>query len=284
MEKLNVAKTKLTVGAEKPFKIMHITDAHICRAYESEGEKLTSLAQRRAERAFGGEENVERFFDEAVSYGRYNCDIIAYTGDIYDFLSQSNFDYMEKAFAEKDYIYAAGNHDFCTAPGADKEDTKFKMRQLKTVAPHIKNNLIFYSRVIKGVNLIAIDNSYYQFTEGQIAAFRAEAARGLPMLLFMHTPFYSKEQAEYIMRKGNCAYLAAPPEELLARYPKERADYQRATASTAHMFRTILAEPTVKAIFAGHTHENFDAVLEGGLPQYITGGTFRGEAREITVE
>ena len=284
MEKLKIAKTKLTAGAVKRFKIMHITDAHICRAYESEGEKLTSLAQRRAERAFGGEENVERFFDEAVSYGRDNCDIIAYTGDIYDFLSQSNFDYMEKAFAEKDYIYAAGNHDFCTAPGADKEDTRFKMRQLKTVAPHIKNNLIFYSRVINGVNLIAIDNSYYQFTEGQIAAFRAEAARGMPMLLFMHTPFYSKEQADYIMRKGNCAYLAAPPEELLARYPKERADYQRATESTVRMFRTILAESNVKAIFAGHTHENFDAVLEGGLPQYITGGTFRGEAREITVE
>ena len=284
MTDLKVAVTRLKIGAGKPFKIMHITDAHVCRAYDSEGERLTSLAHRRAERAFGGEENVERLFEEAVRYGRENADIIAYTGDIYDFISQSNFDYTERAFAEKDYIYAAGNHDFCTAPGADKEDTRFKMRQLSVVAPHIGNDLIFFSRVLNGVNLIAMDNSYYQFTEGQLATLKAEAARGLPILLFVHNPLYSKAHADAIMEKSNCAYLVAPPEELLARYPKERADYQRATAVTRRMYNYIRREPCIKAVFAGHTHENFESALEGGLPQYTTGGTFRGEARLISIE
>lgn len=284
MKKLDIAKTYLKIGADKPFTIMHITDAHICRAYESEGEKLTSLAKRRAERAFGGEDNVERFFSEAVAYGKKNADLIAYTGDIYDFLSKSNFDYMDEAFAEKDYIYAAGNHDFCTAPGADKEDTRFKMRQLKIVAPHIKNDLIFASRVINGVNLITVDNSYYKFTAGQLAMLKAEAARGLPILLFFHNPLYSKKQADVIMEHGDCAYLTAPPEELLARYPKERADYQRADEATARTVGFIKREPLIKAVFAGHTHENFETTLDGGLAQYITGGTFRGEAREIIVK
>ena len=70
MERLTIAETKLNLGAEKPFRIMHVTDAHVCRAYESEGEKLTSLAKRRAERAFGGEDNVESLFEAAVRYGR----------------------------------------------------------------------------------------------------------------------------------------------------------------------------------------------------------------------
>ena len=75
-----------------------------------------------------------------------------------------------------------------------------------------------------------------------------------------------------------------PPEELLARYPKERADYQRATAVTRRTYDYIRREPCIKAVFAGHTHENFESALEGGLPQYTTGGTFRGEARLISVE
>lgn len=283
MERLTIAETKLNIGAEKPFRIMHVTDAHVCRAYESEGEKLTSLAKRRAERAFGGEDNVESLFEEAVRYGRENADLIAYTGDIYDFLSQANFDYMEKAFAEKDYIYAAGNHDFCTAPGADREDKRFKTRQLRIVSPHIKNNLIFYSRVINGVNLVALDNSYYRFTFGQLDMLRAEAAKGLPMLLFFHNPLYSKAHADYIMEHGSCAYLTAPPAELLAKYPPERAEQQRPDEATLRTVRYILREPKIKAVFAGHTHENYETALEGGLMQYTTGGTFRGEARIITV-
>ena len=283
MTKLEITETKLNIGAEKPFSIMHITDAHVCRAYESEGEKLVSLAHRRAERAFGGEESVERLFEEAVAFGVKNADIIAYTGDIYDFLSQANFDYTDAFLAQKDYIYAAGNHDFCTAPGADREDMRFKMRQLSAVSPHFNGNLLFSSRVVNGVNLITMDNSYYKFTKGQFDMLRAEAARGLPMIIFVHTPFYSEKHAEYKMSKDNCAYLVAPPETLLSRYPKDRADYQRADRITEAVTRYIMNEPAIKAVFAGHTHENYEEPLEGGLPQYITGGTFLGDARFITV-
>ncbi|MCR5457288.1 MAG: metallophosphoesterase [Clostridiales bacterium] len=284
MSGITVTKTYLHIGAKKPTRLLHITDSHVCRAYESEGEKLVNLAKKRADRCFGGEDNIEKYFEEAVRYGKKNDDLIVYTGDIYDFISQSNFDYMAKALKLKNYIYAAGNHDFCTAPGADKEDYEFKMRQLKIVSPYIKSNLLFDSRLINGINLVTMDNSYYQFTTGQLDMLKAEAAKGYPILLFIHNPFYSKEIAEDKMSKGDCAYVVCPPEELLTRYPKDRADYQRATDETNDTLRFILDCEEIQAIFAGHLHENYENRIFEKKMQYVTAGTFTSDAREIFID
>ncbi len=284
MEKIKISRTYLNIGAEKPTRLLHITDTHLCRVYESEGEKLVSLGIKRADRCFGGEENIENFFLQALEYGKKNDDLIVYTGDIYDFLSQANFDYIDKAFAQKDYLYAAGNHDFCTAPGADKEDFDFKMSQLKIVSPHIKDNLLFSSRLINGINLVAMDNSYYQFTQGQLELLKAEAAKGYPILLFIHNPFYSKEIAEDKMSKDNCAYVVCPPDELLNRYPKERAEYQKADENTNNVLEYILTEDKIKSIFAGHLHENYENLIFNKKMQYVTGGTFSGDVREIIID
>lgn len=281
---LNVTETILEIGASAPIKLLHITDAHTCLAYEDEGEKLTKLAYRRAENAFGGVGNPEIRFNAAVEYANETGDIVACTGDMYDFLSRANFDFLDRAFSRLDYIYAAGNHDFCTAPGADVEDGPFKARQMKLVSPHIKNDLIFYAKVINGINFICIDNSYYQFYGNQFDLLKKEVERGLPIVLFMHNPIYTKDLAEELMKNNDCAYVVCPPEELLARYPKVRADYQRATEETASVVEYIKNQPLIKAIFAGHLHRNFETKLDCKIMQYVTGGLFFGDVREITIK
>ena len=282
---LTVAKTALAVGLEKPVKLMHITDSHLCRAYPDEGEKLVALAAARGEKCFGGEENAERLFEQAVAYAKANADLAVFTGDIYDFLSRSNLEYMKKALDSVPYFYVAGNHDFCTAPGADPEDYPFKLRQLARVAPYVKDNLLMSSREIGGVNLVGLDDTYYQFTDGQTDFLRAEAAKGLPILLFLHNPLYTPRYAETCLASQGCAYLVGCPEEVLERYREPaRAVYQRPNEATKRAVDCILHEPLIKAVFCGHSHHNFEEPLSNGVPQITTGGTFRGEARLITVE
>ncbi|MBQ9511077.1 MAG: metallophosphoesterase [Clostridia bacterium] len=281
---LNITHTTLEIGAIAPIKLLHITDAHTCLAYDDEGEKLTNLARRRAVNAFGGVGNPEKNFMASIEYAKKQAELVACSGDMYDFLSRANFDFLDDALSQVDYIYAAGNHDFCTAPGADVEDGPFKARQMKLVAPHIKNDMIFYSRIINGINLICLDDSYYQFYGGQLEMLKKEAEKGLPIVLFMHNPIYTKELAEEQMKKGDCAYVVEPPKELRARYPKDRADYQRATEETEKTVEYIKNQPLIKAIFAGHLHCNFETAIDGGVMQYITGGLFFGDAREITIK
>lgn len=284
MADLNVIKNVINLGAQKEFKILHITDTHICRAYQSEGEKLTELAKVRSENCFGKESEIEALFEKAIEYGKENCDLLALTGDIYDFISESAFDYLKENLKNTDYIYAAGNHDFCTAPGADKEDDEFKERQIKKVAPVFNRNLIFDARIVNGVNLITMDDSYYQFSEIQERLLKEEVNKGLPVIIFMHVPLYTPKNAEERMQEGECAYVVAPTEDLRRRYPKERADYQMATKQTMKVVEYIKNEHLIKAVFCGHTHENFEEEISEGKIQYITGGTFKGDIREIIIK
>ena len=176
---LKITKTVLDLGINSPVKLLHITDAHVSRAYEEEGEKMTSLAYRHAANIFGGVGVAESYFDAAIKYAKENGELVACTGDMYDFLSRANFDFLDDKLSDIDYIYAAGNHDFCTRPGADVEDEAFKAKQSKLVQPHIKNDLTFYSRNIGGLNLIAIDDSYNQFSENQLSLLKKETSKNI---------------------------------------------------------------------------------------------------------
>ena len=280
---LKITKTAIDAGAETPFKILHITDAHVSRAYEDEGEKLVSLAYRHASFVFGGVGVAEGYFDAAIKYAKEYDALIACTGDMYDFLSRANFDFLDKEFSGIRYIYAAGNHDFCTRPGADVEDEAFKAKQMRLVQPHIKNDLIFHSETVNGVNLVTLDDSYNQFSDVQLELLKKEAEKNLPMILFVHNPLYSKNQAEEKLKTADSAYVVAPPDEILSRYAPARADYQRATEATRRTTEYIKHEPLIKAVFAGHLHWNFEEPLEGGTMQYTTGALFDGDAREIEI-
>ena len=281
---LKITKTILDIGIEKPLKLLHITDAHVSRAYEDEGEKLTSLAHRHASLIFGGVGVAEKYFDAAIKYAKENDELVACTGDMYDFLSRANFDFLDKEFADIRYIYAAGNHDFCTRPGADIEDDAFKAKQMKLVQPHVKNDLIFHSEIINGVDLVTIDDSYNQFTDAQLSLLKKEAEKRLPIVIFVHNPLYSKNQAEEKLKIADSAYVVAPPEEILPRYAPARAEYQRATEATKRAVEYIKREPLIKAVFAGHLHWNFEEALDGGTMQYTTGALFEGDAREIVIK
>ena len=274
MNDLIILKSTINIGIEKPFKFLHITDTHL----SFDGERISNRWK-----CFAPEDNpgqIEEYFLQALDYAKENDLFIVHTGDLIDFLSEPNYQFIDEHFNDFDYIYAAGNHDFCHFVGEAKEDYAYKWEMIKRSAPHFKSNLYFDSRVINGVNFVTLDNSYYLMTDGQIELLKAEAAKGYPIILCMHTPFYEPN-----LPKGSTqvAYVIAAPEEILATYPEDRRLQQTPDEATLRAVEYIKSEPLIKALVTGHKHKNHEGALDNGVMQYITDGTFEGVVREFTI-
>ncbi len=286
-EQLQITQTTVKLGLDSPVRFLHITDSHISLADENDSERLKTLAAARRANCFetGRADGITvRFYDQAIEYARKNELFVVYTGDLIDFMSHANFAYLDHAFDGVDYVYALGNHDICAYVGGDNEDEAYKWRNMKQTAPHIQSNLYFDSKIYGGVNFVTLDNSYYQITDGQVQMLRAEAAKGYPIVLGVHTPFWSKEFGENrLQAEKDCSYLLAPPEEALARYTPARREQQKATEETLRAVEYIKSEPMIKAIFAGHMHCDFEEALDNGVMQYTTDGSYRGIVREVTL-
>lgn len=285
-EKLNIVTTNIEVGASEPFSLLHITDSHISLADERDTDEIKQHADARRTEFEGayGKGSSDAFFKAQIQYAAENDLTVACTGDLIDFLSHANLDYLGHAFdGVKDHIYAAGNHDFCHFVGRAKEDAQYKRDNMKKVAPFVKSNMLFDSKVINGVNLVTLDNSYYLISDGQTGMLRAEAAKGFPIILFVHNPFYVEELAEHQMKKTPCAYVVGAPERYIEKYTPDRQLQQRPDAATLRAIDYIMEEKLIKAVFAGHLHYNFECKLENGVMQYCTEAGYRGGARRINI-
>ena len=278
MYKLNVIKTTVRAGLEKPVKFLHMTDTHIAL---DDPERFSG----RAAGCFEGQHTgrTVELFKSALRYAKSNNLTVVHTGDLIDFFSKNNFKAVEELFPKNiDYIYAAGNHDFCHWVGEAKEDYEYKWNNIKVIAPYIKSNLYFDSRVIGGLNIVTMDDSYYMISDGQIEMLKAEVAKGYPILLCMHVPFYGPSCRESI-EGGTVELQVGIPENYLANYPEERQRQTRPDEATLRAISYIKNEPMIKALITGHIHRNVEERLDSGLLQIATGGTFDGYVREITV-
>ena len=277
MEKgLKILKTVINIGIEKPVKLLHITDTHFTYDdphTEEDRTETFSVDYRGC---------VEDYFFQALEYAKQNDMPILHTGDLIDFLSKGNFDLLD-SLKDVDYMYAAGNHDFCHYVGKATEDYEYKWNNIKQVAPHIKSNLYFDSRVIGGVNVVTLDDSYYLISEGQLEMLKAEVAKGYPIILGMHVPLYTEKHANIMLKELGTAAVCGAPESMLATYSEGRRLQQTPDAATLRAIDYIKSEPLIKAVVAGHTHRNFEENITENLPQYLTHGSFAGYVREITI-
>ncbi len=281
---MKVLKNKFTLGAEKTFKILHITDCHLVCVGENDNERKHTLAINRS-KAFGDSLCHDRY-QKITEYGRENSDVIICTGDLIDFTSNKAFEVLEKECHRNNLIFAVGNHEFSQYVGEAKEDFTYKMQSYASIQNCISRNIDFDSRVINGVNFITLDNAYYDFTAKQLELLRAECQKEYPVVLCMHTPIYHEEC--FKERQGGnpatAAYLCGAPDELIQGYSEDRYEQQKANRETLNFIDFVLSSHSIKLILAGHLHDNYICEFENGLTQVITHGTFAGYAREIEIE
>jgi len=287
---LHIKEVTIDIGLKKPFDVMHVSDTHLVWADDRDEERKVKLAARRAGyMGFG-----EHYLDEAIHMARERGMYMFHTGDLYDFISEANLDLAARHMLEADWFVSAGNHEFSHYLGEAKEDDAYKARRYEDVQGVFPNDIFFVSRVINGVNFVAVDDVYYNFTEKQLELMKAEMAKGLPVIMLCHVPLYTPEfcASELEATKGNCAYLTGVPLEITetfdpgVTYPageewRYRKVQQRADRPTLDFIAWLKEQPLLKGILCGHMHRFFEERFSPTAIQYCVGATFNGDAQVV---
>ena len=181
-------------------------------------------------------------------------DIVLLVGDILSFPTLANIDHLR---AELDrcglpWLYVAGNHDwhFEGDSGSDIEQrARWTESRLKPF--YQGENPIMYSRMVKGVRMVMIDNSVYHVLPEQLAFWKQEAAKGDPIALFMHIPLWL--EGWNITTCGHPDWGAAtdPYWEI-----ERRERWAEKLMPSTYAFReAVINTPNLVGVFTGHKHK-----------------------------
>lgn len=274
---MNLIRSTVKIGLERPVRLLHVTDTHLTYVDESDNERKHALAERLRD------PNKEKYLEEHIAYAEAHCDLLVHTGDLMDFVSHGNVEKAREIVKREKFFFIAGNHDYSQYVGEAWEDDAYRMNSYMQMGGGLGVPMFFNSRVVGGLNIVGIDNSYYRFADWQIWRLQREIEKGLPIVLAFHDPLFEQSLYDYHYQRvpEDCTYLVGCDEEHLLRYSEFRAVQQRPDEATQRMIDCIKSEPSVKAILTGHVHFNFESMLTPTLPQFVTGGAYEGDAREI---
>ena len=287
---LNIKEITIDAGASKPFDVMHVSDTHITLSDDRDDERKAWLAARRNRYMGYG----EHYLDEAIRYANDNGMYMMHTGDMIDFVSEANLDLTAKQMLAADWFACAGNHEYSKYVGEAKEDEAYKADSREAVQGAFPNDLTFASRVINGVNFVALDDVYYYFTEHQHALMEEEMKKGLPVIMLCHVPLYTPEfcKSELEATNGNCAYLTGVPLEITEKYDpgktypegqewRYRKVQQKADKPTLDFIAWLKEQKLLKGILAGHMHRFFKERFSPTAIQYTVGASYNGDVQVV---
>lgn len=286
---LNIKNITINVDCEKPFSALHISDTHLSYADLRDNERKIKLAAGR-QRYFPF---AEHYLDCSIEYAKSHGMQLIHTGDLIDFTSEANFDHASAHLMEGGALVSAGNHEFSQYVGEAKEDAAYKAATYKKVQEVFPNDLTFYSKIINGVNFVAIDNVYYNITENQHELVEKEMKKGLPVILLCHVPLYSEEILDFALELGKgCANLVGCPESVTSKFPgnpdlpeseqwRNRSVQQKADKPTLEFVKWLRKQKMLKGILCGHWHKAYEARFSPTAMQYVAPANFEGKAYAV---
>lgn len=265
---LTVLESKLEIGAEKPFTVIHLSDIHLNYSDRRDPAEIQLLSKIR-KRKYPGSLSALR---EAGSLADKTGFTIISTGDMCDFISEKNLEAVRAFTSSHNAFYTPGNHDFRIMGGMRYDVPEVRQKTFGRVQAVYPNSLSNCSFVMNGVKFVLLDDVYYRFEKQQLQFLKNEVAEGLPVVLAMHIPLY--EESLYMKTSRDLtrhASLVCVPPEKMYFYKPERVIQQTEDTPTREMYDYILSEPRIKCLLTGHSHKNHEAVLPGGATQFTTG-------------
>ena len=279
-ERLMLAYQHVSAGATAPFSILHISDTHLTEAYPDEPDAEGKLrSKERRTRTFGGRQ--EEALRDSLAWAKDNVDYVLHTGDLIDWQSQANFDLVKKYYGGA-MFGSMGNHEFYTyLPGEKMTGQEpFKERSWPLLKAAYPVDPRFSAQTVNGVNFICIDDVFGTVQPDQVEKFRAEAKKGLPMVLCMHVPFHTPG----VIWRGSCKFWNnANKRYRNAALPNPRSDYKRQMEdpTTRDFIAYLKEEKLLKAILAGHLHITVQDRFSPTAMQYVVGGNYGFVGQEV---
>ena len=280
-ERLAIGSIVLKLGATSPFSVLHISDTHLASAYLHESATKQHLAKVRCEQ-FGGRQ--EEALRDSLFWAKTHVDYVIHTGDLIDFQSEANYD-LVKELLGGNVLGTMGNHEYSpemwlTKP-APSNDEPWKDRFRDTLAKVFPYELSFSSRVVNGVNFVLMDDAFGTVTARQVEQFNVEVAKGLPIILCLHVPFYTESMAlanRHYWRKNGGPFRSAERPEPSGDWKAQLTD-----KTTAAFIAALKREPLLKAILAGHLHMAIQDQFSPTAREYVVGGNFMFTGQQLLI-
>ena len=254
---LAVRRISLSVGAQRPFRLLHVSDSHIARIDSRDGDSLHAFARSRSRI---GRELGEYYLGEAVHHARMTGIRILHTGDFMDFRSEANLEYAERRIRTDRILACVGNHEYWL--DADKKETEeYKattIPRLKGVWEGVSSSVV----CIDGVNFFLFDNSFGTVTEVIAARFDDAAKAGLPIVMACHVPLWAEGCG---IGRHVCGLPAA----------------KGGDSFTSAFVERVRREPLVRAVLCGHLHRSCEFDFSPSAREFVANALFKGEAAEV---
>ena len=273
---MNIIKNTISVGAERPFTFLHISDIHLSESDENDSAERRAFAEER-KRGFAFAPAAVEFVKDYVK--KTGCMLIN-TGDMLDVITPENIRIAKDFIEATDMIMVAGNHEYwhCENNRFHFDDVKEtyanKNSSLAMVGRELGIDIRFSKKEVCGVNLVCVDDTDYCIDEDIFEKLKAVEAEGKPIILFMHIPLYSEHldnEAKYSLNAPPQYFENCHPIDVWEREPDDL---------TREICEYIRKSPHIKCLISGHTHHNKEILGLGEQDQIITGCD---TIREITV-
>ena len=119
----------IPVGASKSFSVLHLSDSHITRVDERDNKRKKDLAFGRS-KIFP---KAEAYFEAALNYAHQKGLMLLHTGDLIDFVSVANLEYVAEKLGNGHWFTSAGNHEYSQYVGEAREDAAYKSKSYDKV-------------------------------------------------------------------------------------------------------------------------------------------------------
>ncbi|WP_162344244.1 metallophosphoesterase family protein [Cyclobacterium salsum] len=262
---------------DQSVSILHVTDTHLWRddergkPYRQYSKRMAGAYNETKHFLTGETTNPEEAFEATLAVAKEaKVDVITLTGDLFSFPSEAAIEWALERLEALDipYYYSSGNHDW-HYEGMDGSLHELRETWIrKRLLPLYKGrNPFMYAEEVKGINLVNIDNSYYEILPEQLKFYEEQVRKGLPMVLMMHIPLYAPARS-LGYGCGHPDYNAANDRnfelERRQRWPNEGH-----SQTTMDFHQAVFESPNLLGVLAGHIHrQTVDWVK--GIPQFLT--------------
>lgn len=271
---------------ESPLSILQISDSHISCDDDSDKEyEIYSARMNRAYQLVDHFRTCEKvtplqcFYDLMELAKKENVDLIALTGDIINYPSATAVGKIRGILnnTKIPHIYVAGNHDW-HYEGMLGTANQLRLKwATDRLAPLYSGGILYSSRVLKGINIVTIDNSTYQINEEQLEFYKQQKARPEPIMLFVHIPIFMPT-----LGVSSCGHpdWGADVDNGYELERRERWSENGNDISTIEFVNQMMSTERLIGIFAGHWHQS-RIVRYLDKFQFIVGSALNGQYRMI---
>jgi len=264
-------------GLAAPLKVWIAGDTHLA-LHDARDDAFAENYKRMAQ--WGGEPAAfEKMLAEAKEK---KIDLLCLVGDTISFPTLANVEYVSEKLKASglDWMYVAGNHDWHFEGTSGSDERQRAEWTAKRLMPLYQGaNPLYASRTVKGVRFVTIDNSIYHVNEEQLAFWKAEAAKGDPVVLLTHVPLWTEGWGFFTCGCPTWGAAVDPYWEI-----ERREKWSERQSSSTFAFReAVLRTPNLVAAFSGHIHETMAAQTPEGQLLFSVLGNAQGKRFEVAI-